>query len=60
LLISSASNEGENSFEGSWNLIDANTEMDDQTANQLLNNLQNNYWHGKSLFEVFYQIYLFF
>ncbi|CAB4398324.1 unnamed protein product [Rhizophagus irregularis] len=39
------SNEGENSFEESWNLIDANTEMDDQTANQLLNNLQNNYWH---------------
>ncbi|RIA89873.1 Ion transport protein [Glomus cerebriforme] len=39
------SNEGENLFEGSWNSIDANTEMDDQTANQILNNLQSNYWH---------------
>ena len=42
--ISSTNNEGEN---GNWNLIDANTEMDDQTANQLLNSLQSNYWHGK-------------
>ncbi|KAF0474158.1 hypothetical protein F8M41_024768 [Gigaspora margarita] len=25
--------------------IDANTEMDEQTADQILTNLQSNYWH---------------
>nr|CAG8520308.1 3794_t:CDS:10 [Entrophospora candida] len=31
-----------------WNSIDSNSEIDDQTANQLFNNLQNNYWHEMS------------
>ncbi|CAI2169743.1 19145_t:CDS:2, partial [Funneliformis geosporum] len=43
--ISSDIIEEENLLRESWNSIDANTEMDDQTADQLINNLQSNYWH---------------
>ncbi|CAG8760035.1 6917_t:CDS:1, partial [Cetraspora pellucida] len=28
-----------------WSDIDANTEMDEQTAEQILTSLQSNYWH---------------
>ncbi|CAG8439201.1 10106_t:CDS:10 [Funneliformis caledonium] len=43
--ISSDIIEEEKLLRESWNSIDANTEMDDQTADQLINNLQSNYWH---------------
>ncbi|CAJ0758344.1 19752_t:CDS:10, partial [Entrophospora sp. SA101] len=38
----SNNSDNNNSF---WNSIDSNSEIDDQTANQLFNSLQNNYWH---------------
>ncbi|CAJ0823874.1 11692_t:CDS:10, partial [Entrophospora sp. SA101] len=42
----SNNSDNNNSF---WNSIDSNSEIDDQTANQLFNSLQNNYWHGMHL-----------
>ena len=30
-----------------WASFDANHEMNDQTAEEVLNSLQNNFWHGK-------------